>query len=295
MEMETTAENPTNARTVPPWASGLVARLSQDRPAVVTRADLNRYLVELGSARGVEETASDLQQLGWLSTLHLRGVWAFVPVGEARASDAYLDLQGWKAREPDVAFALAGEAAAWHLGYVARAFRGPPAIWLPAKARLPHGLRPHVSVVRISWPEEIALRLGPTTGLLREKGLDLTGWSSGLPAFGPEALIVQLASRPGSFRVWADIIGQLEILAADCDLVRLADLLVTQTASTWQRAAYLLYRGGRGNDGLALLERRPNDRMPVVAFGDGPAAVWSAEFRVNDRLVAPLQAQLSKA
>ncbi len=212
-----------------------------------------------------------------------------MPAGEERASDRYLDLRGWQAREPAAAFALAGEAAAWHLGYVARAFGGPPAIWLPAKARVPHGLRPHVSLVRIPWAREDGQRLGPTTALLRGKELDLTGWASGLPAFGPEALIVQLTSRPGSFRIWADLIAQLDILVTDCDLPRLANLLLSQSASAWQRAAYLFDRGGRGDEAFDLLDQRPNDRMPVVSFGDGPTAVWSPDFRVNDRLVAPLQ------
>ena len=294
-ESERMAKNTSTARPVPPWAAGLVARLSQDRPAVVTREDLARYLAELGSTRSVEDTASDLQQLGWLSTLHLKGVWAFVPAGEDRPSDPYFDLRGWQAREPDAVFALAGEAAAWHLGYVARAFGGPLAIWLPAKARVPHGLRPHVSLVRIPWARADAQRLGPTTALLRGKGLDLTGWASGLPAFGPEALIVQLASRPGSFRVWADLVGHLSILVTDCDFQRLADLLFEQSASAWQRAAYLVDRGGRGDEARTLLNQRPNDRMPVVSFGDGPTTVWSPDFRVNDRLVAPLQEQLGKA
>ena len=131
--------------------------------------------------------------------------------------------------------------------------------------------------------------------LLREKRLDLTEWASGLPAFGPEALIVQLASRPGSFRVWADLVARLDVLVADCDLQRLTDFLFLQSASAWQRAAYLLDLGGRRDDALALLDRRPNDRMPVVSFGNGPTTAWSATFRVNDRLVAPLQQQLGKA
>lgn len=285
----------TVARPVPPWAAGLVGRLSQDRPAVVTREDLAGYLAELRSARDVDQTARDLRQLGWLSTLHLKGVWAFNPAGEARVSDPYLDLRAWRAREPDAVFSLAGEAAAWHLGYVARAFDGTPAIWLPPEARVPHGLRPHVSLVRIRWAPEDVGRLGPRSALLRRKGLDLTGWASGLPAFGPEALIVQLAARPGSFRIWADLIGQLDVLAADCNLEGLAGLLRSQSTSAWQRAAYLLDRGGRHSDALTLLEQRPNDRMPVVSFGDGPAADWSADFRVNDRLIAPLQRQLGKA
>lgn len=283
------------ARPIPPWAAGLVARLSRDRPAVVARDDLAGYLAELKSDRRVDKTASSLQQLGWLSTLHLKGVWAFVPPGEATVTDPYLDLRGWQAREPEAVFALAGEAAAWHLGYVARSFDGPPAIWLPTGARVPHGLRSHVSLVRIPWTPQDAQRLDPETALLRRKGLDLTRWSSGLPAFGPEALMVQLASRPASFRAWADLVGQLDLLAVDCDLDRLAHLLLSQSASAWQRAAYLLDRGGQRDEAFGLLSQRPNGRMPVVSFGDGPTTVWSSDFRVNDRLVAPLQEQLGKA
>ena len=110
---------------------------------------------------------------------------------------------------------------------------------------MPHGLRPHISVVRINWLVEDARRLRPTPRLLRKKGLDLTAWAAGLPALGPDALVVQLAARPGSFRTWADLIGQLDVLATDCDLEQLAKLLANQSASAWQRAAYLLARGAR--------------------------------------------------
>ncbi len=283
-------------RPVPPWAAGLVSRLSRDRPAVVTRADLAGYLAELESDRSVDRVASDLQQLGWLSTLHLKGSWAFVPAGESRSTDPYLDLRGWQARDPDAVFALAGEAAAWHLGYLPRRFDGAIAIWLPPGERVPHGLRRQVSVVRIGWGAGDARRLGPSTKLLRRKGLDLVGWASGLPALGPEALLVQLANRPSSFRSWADLVGRIDVLADDCELGRLADLLDGLSASTWQRAGYLLECGGHHDDGIGLLDNRPHHgRMPVVQLGDGPIGVWSNEFKVNDCLVAPLQRDLGKA
>ena len=283
-------------RPIPPWAAGLVSRLSRDRPAVVTRADLAGYLAELETDRSVDRVASDLQQLGWLSTLHLKGVWAFVPVGESRSTDPYLDLRGWQSRDPDAVFALAGEAAAWHLGYLPRRFDGAITIWLPSGERVPHGLRQLVSVVRIDWRVGNASQLGPSTRLLRRKGLDLIGWASGLPALGPEALLVQLANRPASFRSWADLVGRIDVLADDCDIEQVSSLLNGLSASTWQRAGYLLDCGGRHDGGIRLLDDRPHHgRMPVVQLGGGRIGVWSNEFKVNDYLVAPLLRQLGKA
>jgi len=284
------------ARPVPRWAAGLVSRLAQDRPAVVTRGGLAEYLEEQGADRDLDRTINDLQKLGWLETLHLHGVWAFVPPGETVTVDAYLDLKGWRARDPSAVFALAGEAAAWHLGYVARRFDGPPAVWLPRETKLPHGLRAHVSTVRIAWPAKVHEDVRPSAKLLHKKRLDLTLWASGLPALGPEALLVELSLRPSSFRTWADLVPNLEVLATDCDLARVERLLRGQSASGWQRAAYLLARGGRRDDGLELLGQKPGAKpMPKVALGSGPEATWSREFRVNDSLVAPLQDRLGKA
>lgn len=282
-------------RKVPTWAARLVSRLSRDRPAVVTRTDLASYMAEIGADRNVDRLASDLQQLGWLSTLHLKGVWGFVPPGESRPNDPYLDLRAWRARDPDAVFALAGEAAAWHLGYLPRRFGGAVSIWLPPGDRVPHGLRPHVSIVRIGWSPGQLHRLGPTTTLLHRKGLDLTGWADGLPALGPEALLVQLAVRPKSFRAWGDLVGQLDMLAEDCDPARITDLMEDVSASARQRAGYLLDRGGRHEAGVSLLTLAARTSMPVVQLGDGPEAAWSNDFKVNDCLIAPLQDRLGKA
>ena len=287
----------TDARPIPRWAAGLLARLSRERPLVVTRQDLAAELRRRGDGEKWVKRVHKLQQLGWLETLHVQGAWAFVPPGEHGSTGSHLDLRAWRARDPDAVFALAGEAAAWHLGYLPRRFDGPPAVWIPPSGKVPPGLRPHVSLVRIHWQIEEPRQLSPSPKLLRKKGLDLTAWSGGLPAFGPEALLVQLSTRPSSFRVWADLIAMLDVFIADCDLERLAELLRDQSASAWQRAGYLLSRGGRHTEGLSLLERRPEHRMPTVVLGhglDGPPA-WSNEFKLNDRLVAPLQQKLGKA
>lgn len=282
-------------RRIPGWAAGLQARLARDRPDVVTREDIEADLQLAGSSRDVDRTLRELQRLGWLTPLHVRGVWAYVPPGEEELIDPYIDVRGWRAREPDTVFALAGEAAAWHLGYLNRAFSGPVAVWIPDNSRLPHGLRTHLSIVTLGWGASEAPRLGPTTALLHKRRLDTRAWAGGLPAFGPEALIAQLSARPTSFRVWGDLVPHLEQLAADSDVDLLSDLLRNQSSSAWQRAAYLFHRGNRHNDGVGLLARRPMEKLSKAQFGTGPTSVWIPEFSVADRLIEPLQSVGGKA
>lgn len=277
-------------RRIPRWASGLLGRLAVDRPAVVTRADIAAYLAESGAERDVERTTRQLQELGWLAALHLKGVWAYLPPGEGEIVDPYIDLRAWRARDADARFALAGEAAAWHLGYLDRAFSGPVAVWCPPDHRLPHGLRPHVSLVRIRLAGVPDRLITPSPALLRRRGLDLTRWAAGLPAFGPEALVVQLAARPASFRAWADLVPHLGALAGDCEGPRIAQLLAEESSSTWQRAAYVLHSGRQRDLAVHVLASRPAGPLPHASFGTvGPAALWSPEFNVTDRLIAPLQ------
>lgn len=282
-------------RTIPSWATGLHARLAQERPAVVTRADIAAYLADVGSERDVDATVKHLQRLGWLVPVHIRGVWAYLPPGEEVITDRYIDLRAWRARDPEAVFALAGEAAAWHLGYLDREYPGPPAVWLPGETRMPFGLRPHVSEVKLGWSASDIQRLTPTSQLLHRRKLDLTKWAGGIPAFGPEALVIQLSTRVKSFHAWADLVPHLEQVASDCDVERLSGLLGKKSQSAWQRAGYLLHCGGRHDDGLGLLANRPTSEMPDVVFGDGNDAVWAPQFHIVDRLIAPLQRSLGKA
>ena len=276
-------------RRIPGSLAALLAALARNRPQVATRRDLEALIDDHGWDLDAERTARQLQRLGWFVPLHLKGVWAFLPAGQDEITDPYVDLRGWQAKEPKAAFALAGEAAAWHLGYLNRRFDGPVAVWVPAKIRLPYGLRAHLSVVTLGWRAEDAPRLGPTPAFLLRRHLDLTDWAGGLPAFGPEALAVQLAARPASFAPWADLVAHLDQFAGDVDVDRLAGLLATQSTSAWQRASYLLDQGGRHDDAMTLLERRPVETMPKVQFGAGPRGVWAPEFCLTDRLIAPLR------
>ena len=159
-------------RRIPAWAAGLLAGLARDQPRVLTRADIAERLAEAGSDRAVDRTIAELRRLGWLRPIGLHAVWAFVPPGHDTVVDPYLLLRGWRAKDPSVAFRLAGDAAAWHLGYLNRRPTGPVPIWLPKIRRIPDGLRGSVSVVRFPWPAEQADKLGPRRELLRARKLD---------------------------------------------------------------------------------------------------------------------------
>ena len=286
-------------RRVPAWAAGLLAGLARDQPAVVTRADLAERLADAGSDRSIERTIEQLRRLGWLGQLHLHGVWAFVPPGQDEVVDPYIALRGWKAKDPSVTFRLAGDPAAWHLGYLNRQPAGPVPVWLPKGRRIPDGLRSSVSAVRFPWPAAEADKLGPRPELLRRRKLDIVTWSSRLPAFGPEALLVQLATRPSSFHSWADLVEHLSPFAADVDIERATAILREQTASSWQRAAYLLHCGGQPQAAIELLDQRPAGEMPTVVFGEeargDTPSVFAPQFRMVDRLIRPLQRMVGKA
>ncbi len=287
-------------RRVPGWAAGLIAGLSRDLPSVLTREQIVERLTDAGSDREIDATINELRRLGWLVGLPIHGVWAFIPAGQDELADPYLALRAWQARNPDAGFMLAGAAAAWHLGYLDRAPDQQTAIWLPGATRLPDGLRPYVSLVQIRWARDAVNLIGPTTRLLLQRKLDIVSWASGLPAFGPEALIVQLAARPSSFLPWADLVAHLDHLVGDCDDKRLATLLADQSTSAWQRASYLLHTAGQPSRGLRLLDERPRRPMPKVKFehtrlDHRDPGVWMAEYHLLDRLVAPLQLVLGKA
>jgi hypothetical protein len=273
----------------------LLARLAQDRPSVLTRDDIAGYLTEIDSTREVDTTVSDLVRLGWLSSSRRKGVWTYLPPGEGEIVDPYIDLRAWAASDPRATFALAGEAAAWHLGYLDRRFTGPIAVWIPEGVRPPFGLRQLISVVRLGWTAAMRSEIGPSRALLRKRTLDITRWADGLSGFGPEALLVQLSSRPSSFTPWGDLAVHLGELVDDCEPERLSQLLQNQSSSAWQRAAYILDLGGNPEAADLVLSGRPLARLSHVTIGTGDVGTHSKKFGITDRLVAPLVHGAGKA
>jgi AbiEi antitoxin C-terminal domain len=277
-------------RVIPRWAAGLVSRLTQVAPAVITTDSIGAHLVEVGCSVTATTAIARLTRQGWLRTIAVRGAWAFLPLGVDDLADPYLDLRGWQLAHPDAKFCLAGDSAAWHLGYVDRSPER-PSVWLADGTVLPKGLRGKVVSVKTRFPEHVDWRkLGPTSQLLRRRNLDLLTWSTKLPAFGPEALLVQISSRPASFTGWVDLAARLDALAGDVDIERLSDLLSAATDATRQRAVYLLRLGHR-TDAAKLL---PSELQPVQFGKDGPAT-WDAATAISDHLVAPLLRANEKA
>ena len=280
---------------VPASVAAVVDRLAQERPAVVTLADVERYIADTGTARPSRTVLRELVAAGWLTSSGRRGVWAFVPPGEDEVTDPYVSLRAWAATS-GVVFALAGESAGWHLGLLARRSADPTSIWIPEGSTIPNSLRAEVRVVRLGWGSEMAGRVGPRRQWLRSRGLDLTRWSAGLPAFGPEALLVQLAVRPTSFVAWGEIAVNIGRLGEACDRPMLLGLLEGQSTPAHQRAAYLLELGGRAVLAAEVLAARPTSSLARLTIGDANnAGVWSKTYRITDRLVAPFLAEFGKA
>ena len=277
-------------RVIPRWAASVVARLAEDAPRVVTRDSLQPVLADVGSRVDAEAAIRRLLRLGWLRSVSVRGAYAFVAPGVDELADPYIDLRAWRAKDRDAVFYLAGDNAAWHLGYLDRTPQG-TTVWLPADKRLPKGLRSKVTLAKTAFPTLVDERiLGPSTELLRKRRLDSLTWSSRLPAFGPEALLVQLASRPASFKAWDDLAGKLDQLAQDVDMGRLEKLLARSSNAARQRAAYLLHVGSR-DDALKVL---PSTLQPIH-FGSGGNATWDPDTNVSDHIVARLRDANAKA
>ena len=131
-------------RRIPRWAAMLLARLAQMAERH-HRDDVAGYLEEIDSTKG---SRSDPERLGPPRLAQRftteRRVDTISRRARTRSSIPYVDLRAWAASDPSATFALAGEAAAWHLGYIDRRFTDPIAVWLPEGERPPFGTRPRV-------------------------------------------------------------------------------------------------------------------------------------------------------
>lgn len=278
------------SRVVPKWSAGLISLLAQEAPAVLSKATLANYLEAADIKLDPKIALARLIRQGWLRKTHFNGAYIFLPPGIDDINDPYVDLRAWRLIQPDIKFFLGGASTAWHLGYLDRMPKR-PTIWLDNSITFPKALRGRVGRVTTPFPKNVSAQaLSPSVKLLRQKGLDLLHWAEGLPALGPEALLVQISARPKSFDAWVDLAGRLQEFSLDIDLNRLSPLLEASTGATRQRAVYLLRLGGR----RGVMGLLPKD-LPAVKFeGKGPAN-WDAKTGVSDQLVAPLLHANAKA
>lgn len=275
---------PTATRVVPAAEATLVATLSQSAPTIVTEATVAELIRDSASAGDARSRVKRLVRLGWLRPTAVRGAWAFLPPGVDELADPYLDLRAWRAVDPTARFALAGESALWHLGYLPRR---PDAVtlWVPLRSELARGLVGKMSLVTTKFPSDVDPKtMAPALALLKKRRLDLTAWSSRLPAFGPEALLVQMAQRPASVGSWVEVAPRLKDIVADIDIERLKRLLSASPDAAKQRAAYFCEIVGAHFHAAELL---PEKLVPVDLGKKGPGR-WDNVTHVTDRVVAPL-------
>ena len=128
-----------------------------------------------------------------------------------------------------------------------------------------------------------------------QRKFDLTRWSHGIPAFGPEVRLVQRGIRPASFHSCGDIAPNLDALAKTCSLAKLLDLLHGQKTPPYQRVSYFLAIAGQSANGAKVLANRPTRTLSHVVRGDGKEATFSATHQITDQLVAPFLARFGKA
>jgi hypothetical protein len=261
-----------------------MAKLAQSSPPIVTEETIAQLLQEDRAEQDAKVMVKRLVRLGWLRPIGVRGAWAFLPPGVDELADPYLDLRGWRAVDPKARFALAGESALWHLGYLPRR---PEAVivWVPFKKALPRGLEGKIRLVTTEFPSKVDEQaMAPALALIKKRRLDLTAWSSRLPALGPEALIVQMAQRPASIASWVEVAPRLKDIVGDVDIGRLKLLLSVSTDAAKQRAAYFCEVVGAPLHAMELL---PKKLLPVD-LGKKGSGRWNKLTNVTDRLLLPL-------
>ena len=264
-----------------------MTRLIETQPRIVTEKSMEALLEASQSA--ARHSIRGLMRLGWLRGVGVRGAWAFLPPGVGDLQDPYLSLRGWVAVDAGAAFALAGATAAWHLGYLRRR-PSTVSIWLKEKAALPPGLRGKFQVVTTEFPATSTKELAPSTALLRKRKLDLTAWASRLPAFGPEALLVQLAQRPASID-WTELAAELPNVTQDADVERTKRLLASSSDTAKQRAAFFFAYSQQVVEAMELL---PEKLQPARLGHEGPGH-WDNLTHVMDHLLTPRSAAQDKA
>ena len=268
---------------------------------MVSLTDIEERLRRIDLRRDAGVVVGELQRLGWLRRTGVRGAWAFLPPGEDQLIDPYLDLRGLQATQPGRRFFLSGDIAAYHLGLLDRRPESLQ-LWLPNTANasaLPHRLRTTMATVTLPFPDDPEL-LSPSRAQYRALRLDRLRWASGFDAFGPDALLGQLACRPSSFASWFDLTNHLDALTRDIEPDRVARLLRTAPGSAWQRAAYILDTAGDATSASELFAVRPPVNLAVTHLGQRDSTptrdrVWSADYNVIDSLLRPLLNAVGKA
>jgi len=243
--------------------------LELEQPRVVAAADLDLLARDSGLTLSGVELGYQLRRLGWLLPLRTRGVWEFAPAaraGRLSAGDRHIELRAALAIDPEFPGVLAMESAAVLLG-LARHVPEREVLAVPQGFRVSPALRDW-RVIQLDLPEYASTQV------------------EGLPVWRVEALLVGMAIRPAGYRDWANAAAWLPHAVEHADPVVVRSLLDGAPTTAHRRAGYLLAVGGRGDEGLVLVDGLAADRGPVYLGPRSRPGRFDARFGVLDSVLA---------
>ena len=252
------------ARSSPPQMAKVLERLELERPQVVTIGALADIAAEEGIATPAAVLASRMRERGWLLPTGQRGVWEFAPAelaGPYSSMDALLPLKAFAAAHPNLAPALAMQAAAWALGLSDRA---------PATLDAAFSERPAVSL-----PEGLRAHVFAPVLPVRE--------SRGVAVLSPESIVVHMAASPSRVPSWQSALEWLPDVAYEMGADETLAEIASRKASVRARTGYLL-QGMRPDIADAIIET--GAPAAKVRFGPRSGSLRNDErWKVADTLL----------
>ena len=206
---------------------------------VVTLADIEAVSDGIPAAR----IAKTLRERGWLEPLSARGAWMPARWSYCRTV-GFENLLARLRTHPDTSAAIAGRSVMEVAG------------WLKRPTALAIGMPPGELVPRCLQSYWLH-RWSPSTPLDTVEGL---------PVWSPAIIVAYMAAWPAKFG-FEDVGEWLPTLCAALDLDALRGELTGQPRSVWMKAAFVLWRAGRGEAAAVIARAAPASGRGPYKFG----------------------------
>jgi len=251
-------------RSLPNWLAGIVAELELDRPAVVTREQVEELRARTGVRASTHRIIEELHARGWLLKTGTHGTWEFIPgerAGAISSGDPFLALRATLEMTPDSRATVALGSALWVLDASDRA-PDRHEVALPKNTLVPVALKRAYRVVYHN------ARLEPD----RIKDL---------PVHRAATVLVHLACKPTDVRSWGSVVGALPELVARSPEEEIREELAGRSHAARVRFAYLV--SGLAPDVVERLGIKPAGK---VWFGPrGQLRRHNARWQVADTIL----------
>ena len=206
---------------------------------VVTLADIEA----VASGIPADRIAKTLRERGWLDPLSARGAWMPARWSYCRTI-GFENLLARLRTHPHTSAAIAGRSVLEVAG------------WLKRPTALTIGMPPAAAVPRCLQVYRLH-RWSPSTPFDTVEEL---------PVWSPAILVSYMAAWPA--KMGFDDVGEwLPALCGAVDVDALRAELASQPRSVWMKAAFVLWRGGRGHAAEAIARAAPESGRGPYKFG----------------------------